>query len=119
MFWALHIYFITKGADLIRWMETVAAPLLLLSSIALVWWAYSKAGGFGPTLSSPSQFEASGKRAGQFWLVFWPSLTAMVGYWATLALNALEFTRFARSQHERWLAGADPIGQSRVYRGLS
>ena len=106
VFWALHIYFITKGTDSIRWMETVAAPLLLLSSIALVWWAYSKAGGFGPMLSSPSQFVAGGKRAGQFWLVFWPSLTAMVGYWATLALNIPDFTRFARSQRDQMVGQA-------------
>ncbi|HTN65481.1 MAG TPA: NCS1 family nucleobase:cation symporter-1 [Burkholderiaceae bacterium] len=101
LFWALHIYFIYKGTDSIRWMETAAAPLLLLSSIALVWWAYHGAGGFGPMLEAPSQFDAGGKRAGQFWLVFWPSLTAMVGYWATLALNIPDFTRFARSQRDQ------------------
>ncbi len=101
LFWALHIYFIYKGTDSIRWMETAAAPLLLLSSIALVWWAYNGAGGFGPMLEAPSQFDAGGKRAGQFWLVFWPSLTAMVGYWATLALNIPDFTRFARSQRDQ------------------
>ncbi|EGF33291.1 cytosine/purines transporter [Oxalobacteraceae bacterium IMCC9480] len=106
LFWALHIYFITKGTDAIRWMETAAAPLLLLSGIALVWWAYAKAGGFGPMLSAPSQFADGGKRAGQFWLVFWPSLTAMVGYWATLALNIPDFTRFARSQRDQALGQA-------------
>ncbi len=106
LFWALHIYFITKGTDSIRWMETAAAPLLLLSGIALVWWAYAKAGGFGPMLAAPSQFAEGGKRAGQFWLVFWPSLTAMVGYWATLALNIPDFTRFARSQRDQALGQA-------------
>ncbi|GAA4016234.1 NCS1 family nucleobase:cation symporter-1 [Actimicrobium antarcticum] len=106
LFWALHIYFIAKGTDSIRWMETVAAPLLLLSSIALVWWAYAKAGGFGPMLTTPSQFDEGGKRAGQFWIVFWPSLTAMVGYWATLALNIPDFTRFARSQRDQMLGQA-------------
>ncbi|MFT5590164.1 MAG: NCS1 family nucleobase:cation symporter-1 [Bradyrhizobium sp.] len=106
LFWALHIYFITKGTDSIRWMETAAAPLLLLSGIALVWWAYAKAGGFGPMLAAPSQFAEDGKRAGQFWLVFWPSLTAMVGYWATLALNIPDFTRFARSQRDQALGQA-------------
>jgi len=106
LFWALHIYFITKGTDSIRWMETAAAPLLLLSGIALVWWAYAKAGGFGPMLAAPSQFAEGGKRAGQFWLVFWPSLTAMVGYWATLALNIPDFTRFARSQRDQVLGQA-------------
>ena len=106
LFWALHIYFITKGTDSIRWMETVAAPLLLLSGVALVWWAYSKAGGFGPMLAAPSQFAQGGKKAGQFWSVFWPSLTAMVGYWATLALNIPDFTRFARSQRDQIIGQA-------------
>jgi nucleobase:cation symporter-1, NCS1 family len=101
LFWTLHIYFIAKGTDSIRWMETASAPLLLLSGVALVWWAYAKAGGFGPMLSAPSQFAEGGKKAGQFWLVFWPSLTAMVGYWATLALNIPDFTRFARSQRDQ------------------
>jgi NCS1 family nucleobase:cation symporter-1 len=30
--------------------------------------------------------------------VFFPSLTAMVGYWATLALNIPDFTRYSKSQ---------------------
>jgi NCS1 family nucleobase:cation symporter-1 len=33
--------------------------------------------------------------------VFVPSLTAMVGYWATLSLNMPDFTRFGRSQREQ------------------
>ncbi|KRB89918.1 NCS1 family nucleobase:cation symporter-1 [Noviherbaspirillum sp. Root189] len=106
LFWALHIYFIAKGTDSIRWMETAAAPLLLLSALGLVWWAYSKAGGFGPMVSTPSQFVEGGKKAGQFWTVFWPSLTAMVGYWATLALNIPDFTRFARSQRDQMVGQA-------------
>jgi len=107
LFWALHIYFIAKGTESIRWMETAAAPLLLLSAVALVWWAYANAGGFGPMMSAPSQFAEGGKKAGQFWSVFWPSLTAMVGYWATLALNIPDFTRFARSQRAQMVGQAN------------
>jgi NCS1 family nucleobase:cation symporter-1 len=33
--------------------------------------------------------------------VFIPSLTAMIGYWATLSLNMPDFTRFGRSQREQ------------------
>jgi NCS1 family nucleobase:cation symporter-1 len=33
--------------------------------------------------------------------VFVPSLTAMIGYWATLSLNMPDFTRFGRSQREQ------------------
>src|SRR5262249_8320211 len=35
--------------------------------------------------------------------VFVPSLTAMIGFWATLSLNMPDFTRFGRSQREQVL----------------
>ena len=62
-----------------------------------------RADGFGPMLSAPSKFAPGGERAGQFASVFWPSLTAMVGFWATLALNIPDFTRYARSQRDQVL----------------
>ena len=37
-------------------------------------------------------------RRSEFLSVFFPSLTAMVGYWATLALNIPDFTRYSKSQ---------------------
>src|SRR6185369_12384077 len=64
---------------------------------------YDKAGGFGPIIDQPSQFVPGGKKPGQFADVFWPSLTAMVGFWATLALNIPDFTRFSRSQRDQVL----------------
>src|SRR5581483_1303575 len=36
-----------------------------------------------------------------FWPIFVPSLTAMIGFWATLSLNMPDFTRFGRSQREQ------------------
>ncbi len=74
--------------------------------IALVWWATSKAGGVGSMLSTPSRFVAGGKKEGLFWLTFWPGLTAMVGFWATLALNIPDFTRFARTQRDQMVGQA-------------
>jgi NCS1 family nucleobase:cation symporter-1 len=53
-----------------------------------------KAGSFGEMLSTPSSFHSTG----EFLAVFFPSLTAMVGYWATLALNIPDFTRYSKSQ---------------------
>lgn len=102
-FWALHIYFIKNGTDSIRWLETYAAPFLLLMGFALLAWAYVRAGGFGEMLSTPSQFDEGQPQAGRFWIVFWPSLTGMIGYWATLALNIPDFTRYAKSQKDQFL----------------
>lgn len=105
-FWALHLYFIKRGPESVRWVETFTAPIKTVIVIALLVWAYNKAGGFGDLLAAPSQFEPGGKRAGQFWAVFGPSLTAMIGNWATLALNIPDFTRFARSQKDQMLGQA-------------
>jgi NCS1 family nucleobase:cation symporter-1 len=58
--------------------------------------------GFGPVLSQPSKF----KDFGSFFKIFIPSLTGMVGFWATLSLNIPDFTRFAKGQKQQM------IGQS-------
>ena len=105
-FWALQIYFIVNGTDSIRWLESWSAPIKVVMCIALVWWATSKAGGAGSMLSTPSQFAAGGKKEGLFWVTFWPGLTAMVGFWATLALNIPDFTRFARTQRDQMVGQA-------------
>jgi NCS1 family nucleobase:cation symporter-1 len=105
-FWAIQFYFIVHGMDSIRKLETWTAPLKIVICFVLLGWVYNKAGGFGPLLDQPSQFVEGGKKAGQFWSTFWPSLTAMVGFWATLALNIPDFTRFAKSQRDQ------VIGQS-------
>ena len=102
-FWAIQFWYIVHGMDSIRKLETYTAPLKIVICFVLLWWIYSKVGGFGPLLDQPSQFVAGGKKAGQFWSVFWPSLTAMVGFWATLALNIPDFTRFAKTQRDQVL----------------
>ena len=102
-FWAIQFWYIFHGMESIRKLETYTAPLKILICFVLLAWVYNKAGGFGPIWDQPSQFVDDGAKAGQFWLVFWPSLTAMVGFWATLALNIPDFTRFAKSQKDQIL----------------
>jgi NCS1 family nucleobase:cation symporter-1 len=85
-FWAVQFYFIVHGIDSIRKLETWTAPLKIVICFVLLGWVYQRAGGFGPLLDKPSAFVPGGAKAGQFWTTFWPSLTAMVGFWATLAV---------------------------------
>ncbi|HEY0062997.1 MAG TPA: cytosine permease, partial [Telluria sp.] len=100
-FWAIQFWYIVHGMESIRKLETWTAPLKIVICFVLLGWVYNKAGGFGPLLDQPSQFVEGGKKAGQFWSAFWPSLTAMVGFWATLALNIPDFTRFAKTQRDQ------------------
>src|ERR1017187_7971740 len=84
-FWAINIWVIYRGIDTIRFLLNIKAPLLIALGLLLLWWAWSKAGGFGPMLAKPSAFDPGQPKAGQFWVYFFPALTGMVGFWATLS----------------------------------
>ncbi|MBT9548323.1 MAG: NCS1 family nucleobase:cation symporter-1 [Candidatus Sericytochromatia bacterium] len=105
-FWAINMYVIYKGIDSIRVLLNIKAPLLILLGLALLAWAYVAAGGFGSMFSKPSAFAEGQAKAGQFWVFFFPALTAMVGFWATLSLNIPDFTRYAYSQKSQILGQA-------------
>jgi len=102
LFWLLTMFVIWRGIDTIKFLEGVGAPFMLAVGLLLLWWISRKAGGLGPVLHSPSKFHTTG----EFMRFFIPSLTGMVGFWATVALNIPDFTRYARSQK------AQMIGQT-------
>ena len=97
MFWGMNIWIIFRGMDLLRKVENIAAPYVLVMTAVLVGWAVDRAHGLGPILERNSHFHGHGS----FWSVFIPSLTGMIGFWATLSLNMPDFTRFGRSQREQ------------------
>src|SRR6266446_2345933 len=97
LFWGLNVFIIYRGMDLVREVENWAAPFVLVMTSILLWWAIDRANGLGPLLSQPGKFHTFR----EFWPVFVPSLTAMIGFWATLSLNMPDFTRFGRSQREQ------------------
>jgi NCS1 family nucleobase:cation symporter-1 len=105
-FWLVNIVVVWRGIDSIRVLLNIKAPLLIVLGLLLLAWAYVQAGGFGPMLSQPSQFDQGQPRSGQFWAFFFPALTANVSFWATLSLNIPDFSRYAHSQR------AQIIGQT-------
>lgn len=189
VFWVIQIWFIWRGTESIKWLETWAAPILIIIGIVLIGWGARSVGGFGEVLQQgeqlqhptavlvpsasggnelrltplvglngvpkaaeyrilPSDLEESrsiswtpisiattsiavgatpsvqvqfrsaegkessvltvlssnGERRGpSFWTyVIW--FTAMVGFWATMAISISDITRFAKSQKDQ-LAG--------------
>jgi NCS1 family nucleobase:cation symporter-1 len=93
-FWLLNMVVVWRGVESIRFLQSFSAPFMLFMSLLLLFWMLHKAGGFGPMLSTPSRFTSTSS----FMHFFIPSLTAMVGYWATLSLNIPDFTRYAKNQ---------------------
>jgi NCS1 family nucleobase:cation symporter-1 len=93
-FWLLNLVVVWRGVESIRHLQAFGAPFMFVMAALLLIWIRIKAGSFGTMLSTPSQFHSTR----EFLAVFFPSLTAMVGYWSTLALNIPDFTRYSKSQ---------------------
>ena len=94
LFWLINMYVVKLGVESIKKLLVFKAFFLPFAALALLFWAISAGNGLGPILAQPSKFHTSG----EFWKFFFPGLTGMVGYWATLSLNIPDFTRYAKSQ---------------------
>ncbi len=94
LFWLLNMWVVYLGVESIRKLLVFKAIFLPVAALALLFWAINAGGGLGPILNEPSKFATSG----EFWNFFFPALTGMVGFWATLSLNIPDFTRYAKSQ---------------------
>jgi NCS1 family nucleobase:cation symporter-1 len=93
-FWALNMFIVYLGVESIRKLLVFKAIFLPVAALALLFWAINASNGLGPILQQPSKFTT----AGEFADFFFPALTGMVGFWATLSLNIPDFTRYAKSQ---------------------
>lgn len=102
LFWLLNMYVVYLGVDSIKKLLVFKAFFLPAAALALLFWAISAGHGLGPILAQPSKFATNAS----FWAFFFPSLTGMVGFWATLSLNIPDFTRYAKSQK------AQEVGQA-------
>jgi NCS1 family nucleobase:cation symporter-1 len=99
LFWALNMYVVKLGVDSIKHLLVFKAFFLPFAALALLVWAIGAGNGLGPILAQPARFASSAA----FWAFFFPSLTGMVGFWATLSLNIPDFTRYAVSQRaQQW-----------------
>jgi NCS1 family nucleobase:cation symporter-1 len=96
-FWVLNFLIVLRGIDCIKWLESWAAPFLIAMGLALLIWAAVKVGGI------TQMFPLAPEDSAPFWPMFFPQLTAMVGFWATLSLNIPDFTRYCKSQKDQAL----------------
>ena len=96
-FWLVHVVIVLTGIESIKWLEAYAAPFLIACGIGLLIWA------FVAVEDTSMLFTSSSSRPDgvSFWTIFFPALTAMVGFWATLSLNIPDFTRYCRSQADQ------------------
>ncbi len=98
LFWCLNLWVVLRGAESIKWLETLSAPLLVLVGAGLLVWAL-------PNVSLSELMAQPPKRpeGASVYGYFFAGLTAMVGFWATLSLNIPDFSRYAKSQKDQIL----------------
>jgi nucleobase:cation symporter-1, NCS1 family len=102
LFWCLNMFVVYLGIESIKKLLLFKAVFLPLAALALACWALWAAHGLGPILSQPSKFSTPQ----EYWNFFFPALTGMVGFWATVSLNIPDFTRYAKSQRAQILGQA-------------
>ena len=95
LFWLLNMYMVYLGVESIKKLLVFKAFFLPIAALALLFWAISAGHGLGPILQQPSKFTTTAS----FFHFFFPALTGMVGFWATLSLNIPDFTRYAVNQN--------------------
>lgn len=96
-FWLLNMFIIYLGVDSIKKLLLFKAFFLPAAALALLAWALDAAGGFGNIMN-----QSVGHETGtSFGKIFFPALTGMVGFWATLSLNISDFTRYAKDQRSQ------------------
>ncbi|HNP37635.1 MAG TPA: NCS1 family nucleobase:cation symporter-1 [Woeseiaceae bacterium] len=96
IFWLANITVVIRGAESIKILEAISAPLLLIVAIGLIAWALPRVS-LAEVLATPATRPEGAPLLGYFMA----GLTAMVGFWATLSLNIPDFSRFARSQRSQ------------------
>jgi NCS1 family nucleobase:cation symporter-1 len=108
LFWLLNMYVVYLGVESIKKLLVFKAFFLPFAALALLYWAINAADGLGPILQQPSKFSDTTS----FFHFFFPALTGMVGFWATLSLNIPDFTRYAKSQKAQMIGQAVALPSS-------
>jgi NCS1 family nucleobase:cation symporter-1 len=101
VFLLIILFFSTRGSEGLKKMQAIAAPLLALLTVALLIWSTQLvlAEGYtiGDVMTAGSDYTIMARHGGQA-MVFMLGLTASIAFWATLALNISDFSRYAVSQ---------------------
>jgi NCS1 family nucleobase:cation symporter-1 len=102
IFLAAVCWIAARGPKAIRLLEAISAPVLIALSVGLFVWSILLASGgghsFGDIIQAKTNYDVLAETPGGFWKVFLGGLTANIAFWATMALNIPDFSRFATNQ---------------------
>ena len=94
-----------NGMDRIKIVQDIGGPLLIIIMIALLIWSASivpDGTGFWDVMRQ-SNDDALIAQNGGFTLIYLSGLMGNIAFWATMALNIPDFSRYARSQKDQFM----------------
>jgi len=93
------------GSESIKYLEAIGSPVLIvLTAMLLIWSIMLGASGgfsFGDLLKASTDMTTV-NASGGFLYVFLGGLTANIAFWATMALNIPDFSRYAKNQKSQF-----------------
>jgi NCS1 family nucleobase:cation symporter-1 len=101
LFWIANVAIAMRGPQAIGRLAAVAAPTVGLAAVALFAWAVTRTGSVGAMLAAPSTLTGVA-----FWSAFFGSVVGVISFWATMALNIPDFSRYAKDQRGQMLGQA-------------
>jgi NCS1 family nucleobase:cation symporter-1 len=95
-----------NGIENIKWVQNIGSPILIVVMIALLIWSARLAGGagysFGDVMQASNDYALINQNGGMAF-VYLSGLMGNIAFWATMALNIPDFSRYARSQKDQFL----------------
>ena len=94
-----------SGMEQIKWIQNIGGPVLIAVMIALLIWAASvaKDAGYGFwEVMAQGNDDALIEGSGGFLLIYLSALMGNIAFWATMALNIPDFSRYAKSQKDQF-----------------
>ena len=90
-----------NGLDKVKWVQNIGGPILVIVIVLLGYWSVKMLHDGGYTIIdafAQGNDWATLEANGGFVFVYMAGLTANIAFWATMALNIPDFSRYAESQ---------------------
>ncbi|MCI8910922.1 MAG: nitrate reductase [Oscillibacter sp.] len=97
----VFVFFVAyHGLDQVKWVQNIGGPVLIVIMILLMFFSINMLHESGYTIGqafAQGNDEALIAQNGGFAFVYMAGLTANIAFWATMALNIPDFSRYAKS----------------------
>ncbi|MBP0978398.1 MAG: cytosine permease [Oscillospiraceae bacterium] len=105
LFMGLILWVAYNGLENIKWVQNIGGPILIVMMILLLIWSIHYAGTagytFSDTLNASNNQELLDANGG-FAYVYLTGLMGNIAFWATMALNIPDFSRYAKNNKSQF-----------------